>query len=346
MEPVSSLFVGSFVRHKLERLFYYRHRVTLNDIATHGEVRGGVPMKILVTGSTGLVGRTLVPFLTGRGDSVIRLVRSTSKSEGAKVHWNPAMGSIDAARLEGLDAVVHLAGESIATGRWTAEKKIRIRESGVRGTRLLCESLARLGQPPRVLVSASAIGYYGDRGDEILREESTSGSGFLAEVCREWEAATESAVQKRIRVVHLRIGVVLSPLGGALAKMLLPFRMGLGGIIGSGRQFMSWIALDDLVGSITYALTTDVIRGPVNAVAPHPVMNREFTKTLGRVLGRPTLFPMPAFAARLAFGEMADELLLSSTRVEPARLSATGYVFRHATLEGALRHLLGRKSSA
>jgi hypothetical protein len=195
-------------------------------------------------------------------------------------------------------------------------------------------------------VSASAIGYYGDRGDEILREESASGSGFLAEVCREWEAATESAVQKRIRVVHLRIGVVLSPLGGALAKMLLPFRMGLGGIIGSGRQFMSWIALDDLVGSITYALTTDVIRGPVNAVAPHPVMNREFTKTLGRVLGRPTLFPMPAFAARLAFGEMADELLLSSTRVEPARLSATGYVFRHATLEGALRHLLGRKSSA
>jgi len=343
MEPVSSLPVGSFVRHKLERLFYYRHRVTLNDIATHGEVRGGVPMKILVTGSTGLVGRTLVPFLTGRGDSVIRLVRSTSKSEGAKVHWNPATGSIDTARLEGLDAVVHLAGERIATGRWTAEKKVRIRESRVRGTRLLCESLARLGQPPQVLVSASAIGYYGDRGDEILREESASGSGFLAQVCREWEAATESAIQKGIRVVHLRIGVVLSPLGGALAKMLLPFRMGLGGIIGSGRQFMSWIALEDLVGSIAYALTTDAIRGPVNAVAPHPVMNREFTKTLGRVLGRPTLFPMPAFAARLAFGEMADELLLSSGRVEPARLSTTGYVFRYPTLEGALRHLLGKK---
>jgi uncharacterized protein (TIGR01777 family) len=251
-------------------------------------------------------------------------------------------GSIDQARLEGLDGVVHLAGESIATGRWTAEKKARIRDSRVKGTRLLCESLARLDQPPRVLVSASAIGYYGDRGDEILHEDSASGSGFLAEVCHMWEAATEAASQRNIRVVNLRIGVVLSAMGGALATMLFPFRMGLGGIIGSGRQFMSWIALDDLLGSIAYALRTDTIRGPVNAVAPHPVTNREFTKTLGRVLARPTLLPMPAFAARLAFGEMADELLLSSARVEPARLSAAGYDFRYPTLEGGLRHLLGR----
>ena len=302
-------------------------------------------MKILVTGSSGLVGRALVAFLAAGGHGVTRLVRSRPGSGATEVHWDPDVGSIDTLRLEGLDAVVHLAGESIATGRWTAEKKARIRESRIRGTRLLCESLARLGQPPKALVSASAIGYYGDRGDEILREESGPGTGFLAEVCKEWEAATGLAIQKGIRVVHLRIGVALSAVGGALAKMLFPFRMGLGGVIGSGRQFMSWIALDDLVGSIAYALTTDAIRGPMNAVAPHPVTNREFTRTLGRVLARPTLFPMPAFAARLAFGEMADELLLSSTRVEPVRLSSAGYQFRYPTLEIALRHLLGKTSS-
>jgi uncharacterized protein (TIGR01777 family) len=236
---------------------------------------------------------------------------------------------------------VHLAGENIAKGRWNARKKARIRDSRVNGTRLLSEALTRLSKPPAVMVCASAIGYYGDRGDEVLREESASGSGFLAEVCRQWEAAAEPARKRGIRVVHLRIGVVLSPEGGALAQMLFPFRMGLGGKLGSGRQYFSWIAIDDLVTVIAHALTNDTLQGPVNAVAPHPVTNLEFTRTLGRVLARPTLFPMPALAARLAFGEMADELLLSSARVEPTRLLATAYQFRHPQLEGALRHLLG-----
>ncbi len=299
-------------------------------------------MNILVTGSTGLVGSALVPFLTTGGHEVIRLVRSQPRAGASEVHWDPATGTVDAGNLEGMDAVVHLAGESIAVGRWTPEKKARIRDSRVKGTRLLCESLARLAQPPKAVVCASAIGYYGDRGEEMLREESVAGAGFLAEVCRDWEAAADAARQRGIRVVHLRIGVVLSRAGGALAQMLFPFRMGLGGKIGSGKQYLSWIAIDDLIGVNLHALTSDTLQGPVNAVAPNPVTNLEFTRTLGRVLARPTLFPMPAFAARLAFGEMADELLLASTRVEPVRLSATGYRFHHPQLEGALRHLLGK----
>ncbi|MBI3988355.1 MAG: TIGR01777 family protein [candidate division NC10 bacterium] len=298
-------------------------------------------MTILMTGSSGFIGLALVPFLTNRGHRVTRLVRSQPSPGEVAVRWDPVAGTLETARLEGLDAVVHLAGESLAAGRWTVERKARIRDSRVKGTRLLCESLAQLAQPPKVLICASAIGYYGDRGEEPLQEESAPGSGFLAEVCREWEAAAEPAVQRGIRVVHLRFGMVLSPKGGALAKMLFPFRIGAGGILGSGRQYWSWIALDDALGAIHHVFTTDTLQGPVNAVAPHPVTNREFTKTLGRVLGRPTPFPIPAFAARLAFGEMADEMLLASTRVEPTRLLATGYRFRHPELEGTLRHLLG-----
>lgn len=300
-------------------------------------------MKILVTGSTGLIGSALVPFLTTGGHNVVRLVRSKPKPGAAEVYWDPGAGNIDTAGLEGLDAVVHLAGENIAAGRWTTAQKARIRDSRVRGTRLLCESLVRLAQPPKVLVCASATGYYGDRGEEVLQEESPPGSGFLAEVCRAWEAATEPAVQRATRVVHLRIGVVLSRAGGALAKMLLPFRLGAGGTLGSGKQYWSWIALDDVVGAIHHALMTDALQGPVNVVAPHAVTNREFTKTLGSVLARPTLFPMPGFAVRLAFGEMADDLLLASTRVEPKQLLATGYAFRYPKLEDALRHLLGEE---
>jgi uncharacterized protein (TIGR01777 family) len=299
-------------------------------------------MKILVTGSTGLIGSALVPFLTTGGHRVVCLVRSTPKPGDTKVYWDPEAGSIDTASLEGLDAVVHLAGENIAAGRWTTAQKARIRNSRVQGTRLLCESLARLTQTPKVLLCASAIGYYGDRGEEILQEESPPGSGFLAEVCCEWEAATEPAAQKGIHVVHLRIGVVLSPAGGALAKMLLPFRLGAGGIVGSGQQYWSWIARDDVVGAIHHALMTEALQGPVNVVAPQAVTNREFTKVLGSVLARPTLLPMPGFAARLAFGEMADALLLASTRVDPKQLLAAGYTFHYPELAGALRHLLGR----
>lgn len=299
-----------------------------------------IPLRILVTGSTGFVGSALVPFLAAGGYRVACLVRAEPRPGSAEVFWDPEAGVLDTARLEGLDAVVHLAGENIATGRWTAEKKARIRDSRVRGTKLLCDSLAGLKQPPKVLVCASAIGYYGDRGDEVLTEESTLGTGFLAGVCAEWEAAAKPAVQKGIRVVHLRFGMVASEAGGALAKLLTPFKMGLGGVLGTGNQYISWIALDDLLGVIAHALTTEALQGPVNAVAPNPVTNREFTRALGRVLGRFTLFPLPAVAAHLAFGEMADEVLLAGQRAQPTRLLTTGYRFRYPDLEGALRHLL------
>lgn len=296
-------------------------------------------MKILVTGSTGLVGSALIPKLKSEGHQIVRLVRSEPK-DASEVLWNPEQGTINAAELEGLNAVVHLAGENLAEGRWTEEKKTRIRESRIKGTKLLSETLAQLSAKPEVLVSASAVGFYGSRGDEVLTEQSASGSDFLAEVCREWELATQAAAQAGIRVVNLRFGVIFSKAGGALKKMLMPFRLGVGGKLGSGRQYLSWIAIDDAVGAIAHALTNDSLRGPVNVVAPQAVTNYEFTKTLGRVLSRPTLFPVPAFAARLAFGEMADETLLSSQRVEPTRLKESAYIFKYPELEGALRHIL------
>ena len=296
-------------------------------------------MNILVTGSTGLVGSALIPKLLNDGHEIIRAVRRASDNAGELV-WNPETGEIDEARLAGIDAAVNLAGESIAE-RWTEEKKKRIRDSRVKGTQLLAKAMAGLDPKPRVLISASAIGFYGNRGAEVLNEDSSSGSGFLAEVCREVEAATAVASDAGIRVVKLRIGIVLSPNGGALAKMLTPFKAGVGGKIGSGEQYMSWIAIDDIVGIIEHALTNDSISGPVNTVAPKPVTNLEFTKTLGDVISRPTIFPIPAFGLRLLFGrEMADETLLSSARVEPRRLAESGYSFKYPTLEGALRSVM------
>lgn len=305
-------------------------------------------MRVLVTGSTGLVGSALVPFLITLGHRVTRLVRKVSTSSaglGPSVTdalWDPVAATIDRKALEGMDAVIHLAGENIAAGRWTPQQKARLRDSRVGGTRFLAETLASLQQPPRTLVSASAIGYYGSRGSELMTEGSALGTGFLADVCRDWEAATEPAARKGVRVVHLRVGVVLSPRGGALHKMLTPFKLGVGGVIGDGRQYLSWVSLDDLIGAIHHALVTETLRGAVNAVAPHPVTNREFTKALGRVLSRPTILPLPAFAARLLLGEMADALLLASTRVAPERLLSSGYKFQHPELEGALRHVLGK----
>jgi hypothetical protein len=302
-------------------------------------------MKIIVTGSTGLIGTALVAALIRRGDEVTRLVRGAARArraDGAReVLWNPARGELDAAELEGHDAAVHLAGDPVAEGRWTDEKKRRIRDSRVQGTTLLAATLAKLQTPPRTLLSASAVGYYGDRGQETLTEESATGTDFLANVCREWEASTGAAKAAGVRVVLLRFGVVLSGEGGALAKMLTPFKLGAGGRIGSGEQYMSWIALDDVTGAILHALAHEELAGAVNVVAPRPVTNAEFTKTLGGVLGRPTIFAVPAFAARLAFGEMADAALLASQRVEPARLKASNYEFKYPELEGALRHALG-----
>jgi uncharacterized protein (TIGR01777 family) len=251
----------------------------------------------------------------------------------------------DPAGLDGLDAVIHLAGENFFLGKWTAARKARIRESRIQGTRRLCEALARLDRPPRVLVCASAAAYYGPRGDEVLDEQSGPGSGFLAETCREWEKAAGPARDKGIRVVHLRFGTVLSPRGGLLARLLPLFRKGLGGRLGKGKQFMSWIGVDDAVGAIHHALMDETVSGPVNAGAPGPVRNRDFITMLGRVLRRPTVAPLSAFLVRRWLGEMADEVLLASVRVEPRRLLAAGYVFREPELEGALRHLLGRARS-
>ncbi len=297
-------------------------------------------MQIAVTGSSGLVGSALVPYLTTGGHRVTRLVRRSPGSQ--EVAWDPAEGIKELSWLEGVDAVVHLAGENIAAGRWTEARKAEIRRSRVERTRRLCESLARLGRRPKVLASASAVGFYGDRREEILTEDSAPGGDFLARVCQEWEAATEPASQAGIRVVHLRFGMILSAAGGALKKMLLPFKLGAGGRIGSGAQYMSWIAIDDAIGAILHALSAGSLMGAVNAVAPVPVTNAEFTRVLARVLSRPAVAPMPAFAARLAFGELADALLLSSQRVMPTRLQASGYRFQHPELAGALRYLVGR----
>ena len=296
-------------------------------------------MKILMSGSHGLVGAALIKSLEPEGHEIFRLVRHAPNSR-SEIEWSPDRYSIALARLEGFDAVVHLAGESIAEGRWSDEKKKRIRESRVKGTKLLGDALANLSNPPRTLVSASAIGYYGNRGNEVLTEGSAPGDGFLPEVCVEWEKATALATEKGIRVVNTRFGVILDTHGGALAKMLPPFRMGIGGRIGSGKQWMSWIALDDVIGAIKFALSNDALHGPVNFVAPNPVTNSEFTKTLGKALSRPTLFPIPAFGIRLVFGEMADALLLSSQRVAPASLIKAGYQFQYPGLKEALRHSL------
>ncbi len=269
----------------------------------------------------------------------MRMVRRAPAHDN-EVRWDPDSGTIEKSALEGLDAVVHLAGESIASGRWTAEKKRRIRQSRIKGTGLLAQSLAALLDPPKVLVSVSAVGYYGDRGKEQLDEDSGSGNGFLPEVCREWENATAPAAERGIRVVIPRIGVVLSTAGGALRLMLPIYRLGIGGKIGSGNQYMSWIAISDMAGIIHHAMNCESLRGPVNAVAPNPVTNSVFSKTLAKVLSRPAIFALPAFAARLAFGKMADEALLSSCRALPARLMESGYRFSFPQLEGALRHIL------
>ena len=298
-------------------------------------------MNILVSGSHGFIGSALIPSLTTGGHRVIRLVRSPSPTREGEVSWDPARETLATARLGPIDALVHLAGENLAAGRWTAARKASIRESRIRGTRFLCETLAQLPHPPKVVICASAIGYYGDRGEELLTEESSAGSGFLAQLCQDWEAATEPAVKRGIRVVNLRTGIVLSPAGGALAKMLLPFKLGVGGRLGSGVQYMSWVSIDDVVGAIDYALANESLSGPVNVVAPTPVTNREFTKTLGRVLSRPTVLPAPAFVLRLVLGQLADEALLSSARVSPTKLLVKGYHFRYPNLEAALRHVLG-----
>jgi uncharacterized protein len=298
--------------------------------------------RIFVSGVSGPIGSALLPSLEASGASITRLMRPTSSSghsgKTEAIAWDPAK-PLAPESVSGFDAVIHLAGESIA-GRWTAQKKAKIRDSRVVATRYLAQALAQAKDKPRVFVCSSAIGYYGDRGDEVLKEKSAPGTGFLADVCREWEAATEAASAAGIRTVMIRTGVVLSPSGGALGKMLMPFKMGVGGKIGSGQQWMSWIDVQDMVGAIRHILKTDLLQGPVNLVAPRPVTNSEFTKTLASVLSRPAIFPMPAFAVKLAFGEMGEALLLGSQRVEPSQLVESGYPFRFSELRASLENIL------
>jgi hypothetical protein len=316
---------GAAVRRRIERVFAWRHRVTAEDLRVH---RGAPPRRIAVTGAGGLIGSALVPFLTAGGHDVVAVPRARRG---------------EPASYEGADAVIHLAGEPIAR-RWSPEVKARIRESRTAGTRAVARALAALPRPPAVLVCASAVGVYGDRGDEELDETSRPGTGYLAEVSRDWEAAAEPAREARLRVVSARLGVVLTPKGGALARLLGPFRAGLGGRVGPGSQWMSWVSIEDAVGALHHALVDERLRGPVNVTAPEPATNADFARALGRALGRPAVLPLPAFAARLAFGELADALLLSGARVRPRRLLEAGYRFRHPSLAPCLSMLLGKEA--
>lgn len=292
---------------------------------------------VAITGATGLVGSALAEKLQQAGTRVIRLSRRPGSET---VVWDPSRELTDVSPLEGLQAVVHLAGENIGGRRWSADQKRRLRDSRVEGTRNLVRGLKRLASPPQVLVCASAIGFYGDRGGDLLDESSAPGTGFLADLCREWEAAADDALDLGIRVVKTRFGVVLSKDGGALQKMLLPFKLGVGGRVGSGRQYWSWVALPDVIAAIEYVISTPSLSGPVNVVSPSPSTNAEFTRDLANVVHRPAIVPMPAIAARLALGEMADELLLASARVVPRKLEASGFKFEFSHLESALRDAL------
>jgi uncharacterized protein (TIGR01777 family) len=293
-------------------------------------------MRILVTGSHGLIGSAVCGHFESGGHEVISLGRTKGKAPW----WDPASGEIDLNGVGKLDAVIHLAGENIATGRWTSSKKKKIRESRVDGTALLCDALSGLPILPKVLISGSAVGFYGNRGEHSLNEESGKGSSFLSDVCADWEAATEAAEEVGIRVVHIRTGVVLSKSGGVLGRMLLPFKFGLGGVLGSGEQFFSWIDIRDEVGAISHLLEHEEISGAVNLTAPSPVTNREFTKALGKVLSRPTIFPMPAFICKLIFGEMGETIMLGGSKVEPSVLLKSGYRFRYPLLKESIESLI------
>lgn len=330
-----------YVRQRVERLFAYRHALTTADLALWARWRDRPRLRIALTGASGLVGQLLRPLLRTQGHEFMQFVRREPYGAN-EAHWDPARGMIDRDALARCDAVIHLSGENVGEGRWTAARRERLRTSRLDSTTLLARTLAELPGGPRVWVSASATGVYGDTGDREADETTTPGAGFLAELTRDWEAATQPASAAGVRVVNLRVGVVLSPRGGALAKLLPAFHAGLGGRLGSGEQWMSWISPDDLGGAIVHALHDDSLRGPVNACAPEPVRQRDFAATLARVLHRPALLPVPAFVLRALFGPMADEAILGSARALPRQLEAHGFGFRHRTLEAALRHLLGK----
>lgn len=338
--PLGQLFGAGKARRELERTFKFRHERTVADVmlsARYGAVR---PMQILISGASGLVGTALIPFLRTQGHEVFRLVRRQPAGDH-EIFWDPERGELDLHRFKTLDAVIHLAGASVSE-RWSPRVKEAIWNSRVKGTRTLVDAVAKMRHRPFAFISASGTGIYGSRGDETLHEGSERGRGFLADVCDAWEQEVEVVEELGLRPVMLRTGMVLTPRGGALAKLLPVFRAGLGGRVGSGQQWVSWISIDDLVGAYYHALLDQRCIHEVNAVAPTPVTYREFAATLARVLRRPAFLPAPAPALRAVFGEMADELLLTSARVAPDVLEESGYAFRHPELEGALRFLLGR----
>ncbi len=338
----SGPITAPFIEKKLARIFHYRHETLAQDLASHGKRMDKNPQNIAISGASGLVGSALIPFFTTGGHKVSRLVRRPVENEN-EVSWNPWTGKLDPSDLEGIDIVINLSGTNIGEGRWTEKRKREIIDSRVKTTELLSKTIAKLKQPPKVMICASATGYYGDCGCEITTESSESGSCFISQVCQQWEDATAPARDKGIRVVFLRIGITLSPQGGALNKMLMPFKLGMGGKFGSGEQYMSWITIDDLLGSIYHVINDESLDGPVNLVSSNPVTNCKFTKTLGKVLVRPTPFALPKTLLKTIFGQMGEEILVSGVRVMPEKLMKSGYNFRHPDLETGLRHLLGKK---
>jgi len=332
---------GGWVTSILDRMFELRHLRTWNDLVRMQDAGFQRPLKVAVTGASGLIGRRLIPFLQGGGHEVFSLVRRDPQNDH-EIHWNPATGEIDAVSLEGIDAVVHLAGVSIAGGRWSASRKEAILRSRVDGTRLLAKTLARLQSRPSVFVSTSAVGFYGDTGEQTVTEESPAGTGFLADVCVQWEAAADPAREAGIRVVHPRFGVVFAGDGGMLPLIALPFKAGVGGKLGNGQQGMPWIGLEDLIGVLLTSIADERLEGPVNAVSPQRTTNAEFTRAMGEALGRPTILPVPAAPMKLAGGELAESLILVSQHVAPARLESVGFHFAFPRLVDTLRIELGK----
>ena len=338
---LSRPFYG-FAMGELDRMFSYRHRRLKHDLENHADK--GSPKRILISGASGTIGSVLVPFLRTCGHEVVRLVRKTRDLTQDELFWDPSRGILDLDRAGSFDAVINLNGLDISGGRWTPEYKKKIIDSRVLSTRLLASKLSRLDQKPEVFVSSSAIGFYGDSGDQILEEEASEGECFISSVCSQWEDASSDAREAGIRTVLLRIGVVLTPAGGALAKMELPFRMGLGVKFGQGSQYISWISMEDVLSAILHILESRAINGQVNLTAPHPVTNEEFSRTLARVFHKKVLFTLPEFLVRMVWGEMGKETLMASARVVPGKLMESGFSFQHATLEPALRDMLGRET--
>lgn len=343
LPPFGDLFGGSFMEKELERIFACRHQTLLEDMTAHRRANLK-PLRILISGASGLIGSSLSPYLTTGGHRVLRLVRKKALKGPDELFWDPETGLTDFKNLEPVDVVIHLAGENIGQRRWNPSRKRLLIESRRKSTALLAETVSRLDPRPRVFISASAIGYYGERGENILTEEAPPGDLFISEICKVWEETVRSTVDPRIRSLSMRIGVGLSPKGGALGELLTPFKLGLGARIGTGFQYMSWIAIDDILDAFLHGIANETLSGPVNVVSPEPVTNREFTRTLARVLNRPALFTIPEKAIDLIFGEMGREILLSSARVAPEKLVRSGFTFRSPTLEETLRRILGKNT--